>query len=175
VAIPPPASIGILRRYGADRVRTALGDLGIADRGSAHVSDVIRRTDLGDVLRGSGRAAFEARGTPATTALPAFQLLADEGFNLGADKPYNRAIADALAPFLLACAIDAEVLPPETGLPDAALIPDNAIKFGDDFILCIEYTWRRGDFLSNAHRSDVAQYILTKLKNYAVAHGWIQP
>jgi hypothetical protein len=34
------------------------------------------------------------------------------------------------------------------------------------------YTWRRGDFLVSANRSNVAQYVLTKLQNYVRQLGW---
>lgn len=41
-------------------------------------------------------------------------------------------------------------------------------------MLCIEYTWRKGEFLDSGNRSTVASYILSKLKDYAIALGWVQ-
>ena len=61
----------------------------------------------------------------------------------------------------------------ETQLSFCPLIPDNFIDRGAD-ILCVEYTWRAGDFPGSSHRSEAGQYALTKLKNYAVALGWAQ-
>lgn len=175
VCLPPPATIGILRRHGSAEVQQALADLGVEDRGPARLVEVLRRTDLGELLRGTGRAAFEARGTPATTALTAFQIVAESGFNLGRDKPYNRAVSDALGAYLLAEAIAGTAEPPETRLAGSQLVPDNSLSIGGgEYLLCLEYTWRSGDFLTMAHRSDVAQYILTKLKNYAVGLGWLE-
>jgi hypothetical protein len=44
-----------------------------------------------------------------------------------------------------------------------------------DEILCIEYTWRRSEFLGTNNRAGVAEYVLKKLKNYAVALRWVEP
>jgi len=51
------------------------------------------------------------------------------------------------------------------------IIPDNSVIYTDT-VFCIEYTWRKGDYLANKNRSAVAQYILTKLRNYARELGW---
>jgi hypothetical protein len=63
---------------------------------------------------------------------------------------------------------------PESGLIGSRLLPDNAIARADHTV-CIEYTWRRGDFLTTGNRSEAAQYILEKLKNYAADLRWIEP
>jgi hypothetical protein len=59
----------------------------------------------------------------------------------------------------------------ETGLGFVPLIPDNAVVH-DESVLCIEYAWRAGEFLTTGNRSTIAQYILTKLRNYARELGW---
>jgi hypothetical protein len=72
-------------------------------------------------------------------------------------------LADNEVPFVRATS--------ETALPFCGLIPDNAFFF-EDRVQCIEYTWRKGDFLASSRRSDVAQYILGKLQNYVRQLGW---
>jgi hypothetical protein len=67
----------------------------------------------------------------------------------------------------------AEDVVPERVLADSALIPDNAIE-RDGHIVCIEYTWRKGEFLTTGNRSTIAAYILDKLKNYATDLRWIE-
>ena len=59
----------------------------------------------------------------------------------------------------------------EKKLSFCPIIPDNAI-FNNDSVICLEYTWRNGDYLISRHRSEIAQYVLTKLKNYARELGW---
>ena len=51
------------------------------------------------------------------------------------------------------------------------LVPDNAVFYADN-VQCIEYTWRKGEFLASRTRSAVAQYILDKLRNFARELGW---
>ena len=51
------------------------------------------------------------------------------------------------------------------------IIPDNSVIYSDTAI-CVEYTWRIGDFLASGNRSTVAQYILSKMKNYVRELGW---
>jgi energy-coupling factor transporter ATP-binding protein EcfA2 len=174
LCLPPTAALPILRRFGGDDVKESLRALGIEDRGSAEVARSFRRSELGQSLLGAPRAAFEARGTPSTQALPAFQLLAEGSFVLGRDKGYNKSMAEGITDFLTIEGLDATAVAPERGLADSKLIPDNAIDRGDH-VVCIEYTWRRGDFLTSANRSTIAQYILDKLKNYAVDLRWIDP
>jgi len=60
----------------------------------------------------------------------------------------------------------------EKALPFCSLIPDNSF-YSNDLIITVEYTWRKGDFVVSANRSTIAQYILEKIKNYAVALEWI--
>jgi len=151
----------------------ALKTMGVDDRGSASVSESVSRSDLGRALLGAERATFEARGTPASQATSAFELLAEQGFNLGRDKGHNRSMAGALSEFLSGATLESEAIVPEEGLADSRLIPDNAIPFAD-YTICLEYTWRRGDFLTTGNRSTIAQYVLEKLKNYASDLGWVR-
>lgn len=60
----------------------------------------------------------------------------------------------------------------EEKLEFCPLVPDNALYL-PDYVLCVEYTWRSAEFLDIRHRSEVAQYILNKLKNYAAELGWV--
>jgi hypothetical protein len=172
VCLPPTASIPVLRRYGGADVKQGLADAGITDRGAASVVQAIARSDFGKVLMGATRATFEARGTPSTAALPAFQLLAETGFNLGRDKGYNKSMSEGLTEFVRQHEIASAVMP-ERNLAESSLIPDNAIE-RDGHIVCIEYTWRKGDFLTTGNRSTIAAYILEKLKNYAVDLRWVE-
>jgi hypothetical protein len=142
------------RRYGAAR--------GIRDLG---------RSDLGKILKGIEVSRFEARGPPAEDATAAFQLLAEQGFNLGKDRNLNRIMQSAVQSFLRDSNVSFHKVTAEEALPFCGLIPDNAI-YADDHIQCIEYTWRKGQFLSSSNRSTVAQYTLLKLQKYARQLGW---
>jgi hypothetical protein len=173
LCLPPGASVPALRRHGGEDVVEALKTMGVDDRGSASVSESVSRSDLGRALLGAERATFEARGTPASQATSAFELLAEQGFNLGRDKGHNRSMAGALSEFLSGATLESEAIVPEEGLADSRLIPDNAIPFAD-YTICLEYTWRRGDFLTTGNRSTIAQYVLEKLKNYASDLGWVR-
>ncbi len=53
-----------------------------------------------------------------------------------------------------------------------SLIPDLSVV-SDEGADCLEFTYRKGDFLHSSNRSTVAQYCLAKLKNYAVSMGWV--
>lgn len=142
------------RRYGSAR--------GVRDFG---------RSDLGKILSGVDLSRFEARGTPGEEATAAFQLLAESGFNLGKDKSLNRIMQTALESVMKDAEVPFEKTTAEEKLPFCGLIPDNAVYY-DDRVQCIEYTWRKGDFLASGNRSAVAQYILTKLQNYARQLEW---
>jgi hypothetical protein len=173
LCLPHGASIPALRRYGGRDLAQALEDVGVVDRGAVSVADSIGRSDLGRTLLGIERATYEARGTPASQAIPAFELLAEQGFNLGRDKGHNRSMAEALTVFLEYQGVESQAVVPEEGLAESRLIPDNAIPYAD-YTVCLEYTWRKGDFLTTGNRSTIAQYVLEKLRNYALDLGWIQ-
>jgi energy-coupling factor transporter ATP-binding protein EcfA2 len=173
VYLSPTATVPILRRFGADEAQTALGDMGITRPGPAEVNQAFKRSDLGQLLLGIERSTFEMRGTPSTQAVPAFQLLGERGFNLGKDKAHNVAVAEAITAFMKSEQIESEAVRPEKGFLGGSLIPDNAVPFADE-TLCIEYTWRKGEFLGTSNRAGVAEYVLKKLRDYAVALGWVE-
>lgn len=101
-----------------------------------------------------------------------FKELANAGFNLGADKKLNGIMADGWERFLQAKGKTDVSVRAEKALAFCPnIIPDNTIEY-TDAAFCIEYTWRNGDFLANANRSSVAQYILMKLRNYVRELGW---
>jgi hypothetical protein len=131
----------------------------------------LSRSDLGKLVCGVQLSRFEARGTPGEDATAAFQLLAEAGFNLGKDKDLNQIMKAALEAVMKDAEVPFESMTAEKKLPFCGLIPDNAVFFNDR-VLCVEYTWRKGDFLASNNRSTVAQYALTKLQKYARQLGW---
>ncbi len=169
----PAATLGALARYAESDVHAFLAECGVRNRGSRRVNDDLERTDLGKFLRGTARAAFEGRGTPAAVSTPAFQKLVEKfGLTHGRDKRFNRALAAAWMGFWKEHALEYENVTSEEKLSFCSLIPDNAIVKSAD-VLCIEYAWRSGDYLVTANRSSIAQYLLTKLRNYAREMGWM--
>ncbi len=126
---------------------------------------------ISQFLIGESVDRFENRGTPAGEASPAYQLFAERGFNLGKDKNLNRVMADAGEQLFKRNEIGATRITSEEKLDFCGLIPDNAYYF-DNYVTCIEFTWRRGDFLVSGNRSAVAQYILTKMQKYVRQLGW---
>jgi hypothetical protein len=144
------------RRYGPAR--------GVRDLG---------RCDVGKFLKDAPMSRFEARGTPGDDATAAFQLLAETGFNLGKDKKLNQIMSVGISALLDDASIPYSKITSETKLEFCPLIPDNAVYLKDR-VQCIEYTWRKGQFLGSGNRSTVAQYILSKLQNYARELGWVQ-
>jgi hypothetical protein len=131
----------------------------------------LSRSDLGKLVCGAELSRFEARGTPGDEATAAFQLLAEAGFNLGKDKNLNHIMKAALEAVMKDVAVPFESITSEQKLPFCGLIPDNAVFFKDK-VLCVEYTWRKGDFLASGNRSAVAQYALSKLQTYTRQLGW---
>jgi hypothetical protein len=174
VYLSPTTTIPVLRRYGGEEVQSALEELGLHRPGPAELAQIVKRSDVGQLLLGVERSTFEMRGTPSTQAVPAFQLLAERGFNLGKDKPHNASLAEAITAFMESEGIESEAVRPEKGFLSGALIPDNAVPYADE-TLCIEYVWRKGEFLHTRNRAAVAEYVLKKLRTYAIALGWIEP
>jgi energy-coupling factor transporter ATP-binding protein EcfA2 len=173
LCLPPPASVRILRRFGSEEVRDMLADVGVSRPGQELI-DSIDRSDLGKFLSGTARSTFEARGTPSTTATPAFQLLASEyGFSAGRDKLLNRGITDGLEYYYKDHELTFDKFQCELGLRFCPLIPDISVVQGDH-VACLELCWRSGDHLTTGNRSATAQYMLTKLRNYAREMGWAQ-
>lgn len=164
--LPPTATVPVLRRFGPDDVRKDLEDLGVTDRGPSSIASAIRRSDLGKYLNGTVTPTFETRGTPSGTSAPAFSALAERGFTSGADKKLNRAVLEGLKVFLAEEGLAAENFRAEEGLGFVPLIPDTAFDLGED-IVCVEYTWRKGEFLVPKYRAAIAAYVLEKIRNYA--------
>ena len=169
VCLSPTAASSSIRNF-ADDV-PAFETLGYKRYGPARGIRDLKRSDLGKVLTRAEVTRFEARGTPAEDATAAFKALADAGFNLGKDKALNRVMLTAIEALLRDSEIPFVSVSSEEKLPFCGLIPDNAIYF-NDVVQCVEYTWRKGDFLATGNRSTTAQYILTKLQKYARQLGW---
>lgn len=58
VYLSPTVTIPVLRRYGGDDVREALETVGIKVQGPAAVSDIVKRSDIGQILLGIERSGF---------------------------------------------------------------------------------------------------------------------
>ncbi len=176
--MPPACVIAVLRQHGASEVCDRLDKLGIAPRSDAKVAEYLGRTDVGRFLLGKTRGTYETRGKPPEEARQALSHLAKDGYTAGRDKLHNKAMRSAFEQYLTR--EGGGVVPPGTSvhgeekLPFCELIPDNWIDRGTD-VVCLEYTWRTGDFLTKGNRSTIAQYILEKLKDYAAALGWVVP
>ena len=88
----------------------------------------------------------------------------------GRDKSLNKAMVQALDLLLRDDPASPEVAA-EKKLSFAQLIPDIKIETAT-LAHCVEFAWRKGEYLDTGNRSEVAQYILTKLRNYAREMGW---
>ncbi|MCY1045604.1 hypothetical protein OV208_30090 [Corallococcus sp. bb12-1] len=180
--LPPSTSVIVLRRFGHAEVVESLKKLSRSKNSKSklpradqsRVTEYIKRTDLGKYMTNSLATAYETRGRPPEEAKAVFSSLAKLGhWTGGKDKLLNSAMLEAIKSMLTASSIDFSNAQHEKaieGLP-LVLIPDNSIQAGEQ-VFCIEYAWRSGDFLSSGNRSGIAQYALTKLKNYALAFGW---
>lgn len=169
ISIPPTAAASCIRNFTTSM--PLFDQIGYRRYGPARAVRDLSRSDLGKLVSGERISRFEARGTPPEDAAAAFDLLAQEGFNLGRDKNLNRIMKDAIEALLKDKGSKFDSVTCETKLPFCPIIPDNAI-YGDSIVTCIEYTWRSGDFLATKNRLTAAQYILTKLQNYARELGW---
>ena len=173
-AVSPPLSLAVIRRYGPEESQKALTDLGFNNRTPAEVSTYLRRSDLGRYVAGEQRSVAETRGNPAEDARVVFDAYAAyHGFHAGKDKKLNRAFATALQATLEADSGH----PVETGCESAlpflpSLVPDVWVD-STDLAHCFELTYRKGEYLVSKNRSAIAQYCLTKLKNYARSLGWV--
>ncbi len=104
--------------------------------------------------------------------LAAFDLVASQfGFGGGRDKQLNKAITEALSIYSGRANLGHERVSSEEVLGFAPLIPEIALV-ANDIAYCLEVHWRRGVFLATTHRSEIAQYVLGKLSDYARALGW---
>jgi len=169
VCLPPAASCSCIRNF-TDEM-PIFDTVGYRRYGPSKGARDLSRCDLGKLIAGKAIDRFEARGTPAEEAGAAFELLAERGFNLGKDKGLNKVMADALARLLSETGVAFDRITSEQKLDTCALIPDNTI-YSPGRAMCVEYTWRKGDFLASGNRSGVAQYVLTKLQHYIRQLGW---
>lgn len=173
-SVSPPLALSTFRRYGPDDVRQSLSDLGLASRTPAEVTTYLTRSDFGRHLAQEQRAVAETRGNPAEEARQIFEAFADYvGFQGAKDKQLNAAFRDAIAASLDYDGGDVQTVKAEKAIEFLpTLIPDISIS-SESGIRCLEFTYRKGDFLQSKNRSVVAQYCLTKLKNYARGVGWL--
>ena len=90
-----------------------------------------------------------------------------------ADKQLNAAFGLAIEASMTFAGVDQPVVRSEKSLDFLpGLIPDTSVS-SEERIRCLEFTYRKGDFLQSKNRSTIAQYCLTKLKNYARGVGWL--
>lgn len=166
--VPPALSVPVVNRYGPEKAQEMLTGLGLPLKVPSEIASYFERSDFGRLLRGTAPSASEGRGTPATDAIAAFALLAESyGFTSGHDKLLNQAFGDFLTGLREPLG-DVIVETKAEGIP---LIPDLSLST-DDEVTCIEFHWRSREYLNSSHRSEIAQYILTKLKSYAIELGW---
>ncbi len=173
-AIAPPLSLSVIRRYGPDESQVSLKALGFNARTPAEVTTYLKRSDLGRHLAGELRAVNETRGNPAEDARQVFDAYASYvGFQGGKDKKINSAFAEALRASMKYDGVEEPDVRCEKALDFLpSLIPDVSMV-ADDGAECLEFTYRKGDFLDSSNRSTIAQYCLTKLKGYATNMGWV--
>ena len=167
--LPPVAAISALRNC-SDANDEFLSTLQIPRVGGSRAVRDLERCDVGKFLAGLPMSRNEAQGTPATASVEAFKALAANGLNGAKDKKYNKIIGEAFSRLLEKHQRDVLSVSAEKKLEFAPLIPDLSIDL-PEYIQCVEFAWRQGDFLSTK-RSVVAAYILEKLRNYARELGW---
>ncbi len=173
-SLPPATTVTILRRYGPEKVQELLDDLGVPQRSPKVIQKYIGRSDFGKFLAGDDDAPYEARGRPAIDAQAGLRLLAESyRYDRGRDKALNRAVLGALSEFM-EDAYGAASGWAERKLSFADIIPDICLEVGGR-VYCIEFAWRKGEFLATSHRGDAAKYVLEKLRNYALALKWTEP
>lgn len=165
----PSLVVPVVNRYGPEEARQLLVELGNAQKSPSEISSYFERSDFGKLLQGTASATAESRGNPAVDSVAAYGLLAESiGFGSGRDKKFNRAFGDFLnqaQPSLGEVTVESKA----DGIP---LIPDLSLN-ADDYVSCVEFHWRSGEYLVSANRSAAAQYVLTKLKAYATELGWV--
>lgn len=168
VFVTPSLALPIVHRYGPDKATEVLKTLDFKLKSPSEISAYFARSEFGRLLQRLDSPTAEIRGNPAHDARAGFELFSSEyGFGSGNDKRLNRAIGD----FLTAAHADLGETVVEKRLAHLPLIPDMAID-GTEESTCIELHWRSGDFLKTTNRSEIAQYVLRKLKAYAVESGW---
>ncbi len=172
LTLSPSTAIPMIRRFGPTDVAAGLEELGMSRRTDGELVEYIARSDLGRFVSGRADAMSETRGRPSADAPAAFDLIASQfGFGGGRDKHLNRAVRDTLELYNSRGGLGFEQVACEEGLGFAPLIPDIGLV-ARDIAYCLEFHWRRGDYLRATHRSEIAQYVLGKLRDYARALGW---
>jgi hypothetical protein len=172
LALSLSTSIPMVRRFGPSDVIAALETLNVPRRTDGELVEYIGRSDLGKFVSGRAEPMSETRGRPSADAPAAFDLIATQfGLGGGRDKLLNRAILSTLEIYNERASLGFTSVSCELVLEFAPLIPDVSLV-AEDIAYCLEFHWRRGEFLSTAHRSEIAQYILSKLRDYARALGW---
>ncbi|RMI09286.1 hypothetical protein [Cellulomonas triticagri] len=174
-SVSPPLSLATFRRYGPADVIQSLDDLGFGTRTPGEVSTYLGRSDLGRHLAKEQRAVGETRGNPAEDARMIFETFVDHGggFQGGRDKKLNIAFRDALVYHLTTKGISDFSVRAEESLEFLpSLIPDVSIETHES-AHCLEFTYRKGDFVTSENRGTIARYCLEKLRNYARQLGWI--
>lgn len=169
--LPPGVSVGILRKYGPYDVQDKLKDLNVRSPSTSRLVRDLSRSDFGKHLTGTEVHAYESRGTPAQSSATAYRAVAELGLIQGKDKLLNEAIGNALNDCLPELGVEVERIEVEKQLDFCSLIPDNAIHLSTG-VICLEYHWRAGDFLTSRSRSSLAQYILKKLREYTRQLQW---
>lgn len=169
--VAPPLSLAVIRRYGSRESVDALKEMGLSSKAPAVVSSYLSRSDLGRHLNGEARSVNETRGNPAEEARRIFKEYADcIGFQGGKDKLLNHAFAEAIQSSqehegaTVNCESALEFLP--SLIPDLSIVTDSGAE-------CLEFTYRKGEFLDRGNRYTIAKYCLEKLKNYAQSMGWV--
>ncbi|MEV0381923.1 hypothetical protein [Nonomuraea sp. NPDC050643] len=168
---PPALFIPILRSHGSEAVVSDLLSLGTSKKSPNELVAIMARSDVGRHLLGERRSAYETRGNPGENSRIAYNLIVGQGYiHNGKDKALNKAVAEGLHQLFAERSLGME-MQAEKKLTFAELIPD--VTFEDDGIAhCLEFAWRAGDHLRATNRSDIATYILNKLRNYARCMGW---
>lgn len=169
--LPATLSAHIVRQHGPEELQKTLEGMGWRSRGGELLASTLFNTDFGKFVLGKEIRAYEARGTPAGRSLDAYKAIAAYGLTQGKDKELNGAVAAAIGAALGTVSHDIKNIKSEKKLDFCSLIPDNSI-YSPDGVLCVEYHWRSDDYLIAKNRSNCAQYILKKLRDYARQLGW---
>lgn len=172
--LPPSTAVAILRCYGSQEVNKRLAEAGRQEVSPAQVNHYLTRTDIGKYLLGEHTGTYEARGRPPEKARIMLDAVAERGYGQGVDKALNAHLAKAIQALLRASGVEFDLVTAERKLDFCELIPDVAVH-KDTEVMCVEVTWRKGDFLRSTNRASAAQYILSKIKGYALALRWAAP
>ncbi|CAK7256525.1 MULTISPECIES: hypothetical protein [unclassified Shinella] len=121
ISLPPTAAASCIRNY--TDTMPLFDQIGYRRYGPARAVRDLSRSDLGKLVSGEKISRFEARGTPPEDAAAAFDLLAQQGFNLGRDKNLNRVMRDSIEGLLTEKSVSFTNVSCETKLPFCPLIP----------------------------------------------------